>query len=383
MGKGMELNFDLSKEYGIVLEGGGARGAYQIGAWKALRETGIHIRGIAGASVGALNGALICMDDMEKAEYIWENISYSQVMDIGDEIMEGVRQGDFKSLNLSEVITSARRILKDRGFDVTPLRRLIGEVADEERIRKSDRELFVTTYSVTDRQLLNIDVRSVPEGGIGDILLASAYFPAFKTDKLDGKRYLDGGGFNNVPVDILLDHGYRDIIIIRIYGLGFDSEKVVEIPEDAMIWHIAPRQDLGGILEFDAKRSRKNMKLGYYDAMRMLYGLFGRSYYIYAPFAEAYYFNKMMSETDLLKWLIKAGEDAGQVSLRRFTEDIFPAAAKSMKLKEGWDYKDFYLAILEESAKRLRISRFHVYTVEELLDRIRKKQSKMDNYTFY
>ena len=72
----MELKLDLTKEYGIVLEGGGAKGAYQIGAWKALREAGVRIKGIAGASVGSLNGALICMDDLEKAEDIWKNIEY-------------------------------------------------------------------------------------------------------------------------------------------------------------------------------------------------------------------------------------------------------------------------------------------------------------------
>ena len=52
---------DPNRQYGLVLEGGGARGAYQIGAWMALRQAGIRIKGIAGASVGALNGALICM----------------------------------------------------------------------------------------------------------------------------------------------------------------------------------------------------------------------------------------------------------------------------------------------------------------------------------
>ena len=74
----MELQLDLNKEYGIVLEGGGAKGAYQVGAWKALKEAGIRIKGVAGTSVGALNGALICMDDFSKAERIWENISYSR-----------------------------------------------------------------------------------------------------------------------------------------------------------------------------------------------------------------------------------------------------------------------------------------------------------------
>ena len=84
----MELKLDINIEYGLVLEGGGAKGAYQIGAWKALKEAGIHIKGIAGTSVGALNGALIAMDDFEKAEKIWETIRYSRVMDVDDDLME-------------------------------------------------------------------------------------------------------------------------------------------------------------------------------------------------------------------------------------------------------------------------------------------------------
>ena len=49
----MEAVLDLTREYGIVLEGGGARGAYQIGAWRALRGAGVKLKGIAGTSVGA------------------------------------------------------------------------------------------------------------------------------------------------------------------------------------------------------------------------------------------------------------------------------------------------------------------------------------------
>ena len=71
----MEAVIDLSKEYGIVLEGGGARGAYQIGVWKALKEAGVKIKGIAGTSVGALNGALMCMDDYENAEMSFQTFS--------------------------------------------------------------------------------------------------------------------------------------------------------------------------------------------------------------------------------------------------------------------------------------------------------------------
>ena len=87
----MELRLDRNKTYGLVLEGGGARGAYQIGAWRALKEAGIAISGIAGTSVGALNGALVCMDDLERAERIWKNIRWSHVMDVDDSVVEAVR----------------------------------------------------------------------------------------------------------------------------------------------------------------------------------------------------------------------------------------------------------------------------------------------------
>ncbi len=384
----MELKLDLSREYGLVLEGGGAKGAYQIGAWKALREVGVKIKGVAGVSVGSLNGALICMDDLELAEKIWKNIEYSRVMAVNDETIKALRERDFKSLNLQELISSGFQILKDGGFDITPLKNLIEEVVgDEEKIRNSDRELYTVTYSVSDRKELAEDIRKGDAGTIKEMLLASAYFLAFKNEKLSGKRYMDGGGVNNVPINVLLDHGYEDVIVIRIYGLGIDKERTTEIPEGIRVYHIAPRQDLGGILEFDKKQARKNMTLGYFDAKRFLYDLCGRIYYIDAPNTEPYYFDKMMSELEFLKiYMQDTLNEEGMAALtgyRAFTEKLFPRLAEEFKLKEGWDYKDMYLGLLEDLAKRLKVRRFRIYTVEELIKEIRKKLRSLDNVTLF
>lgn len=380
----MELQLDPGKKYGLVLEGGGAKGSYQIGAWRAIREAGIAIQGIAGASVGALNGAMICMDEPEKAEYIWENISYSRVMDVDDEVMENVQKRDWRSVNGAALAEEAKKVLKDKGFDVTPLRELIQSVVDEDKIRSSPRELFITTYSVNDRQLLTIDAKQVPEGEIGDMLMASAYLPLFKQEKLGGKRYLDGGGWNNVPLDVLLDEGYKDIVILRIYGLGFDSEKVTEIPKDVNVYHIAPRQSLGGLLQFDRKQARKNMRLGYYDGLRLLYGLKGKWYYLDAPESEAYYFERLIGEQEILKELIPAEvwNNTGDMKenhngFRVYTERVFPELARRWKMKEDWDYKELYLALLENGARSRRISRFRVYRPGELLEEIRKKRDSL------
>ena len=59
----------------IVLAGGGSRGAYQLGVWKALREMGVDYQLVTGTSVGALNGTLMVQQDYEKACQVWENIT--------------------------------------------------------------------------------------------------------------------------------------------------------------------------------------------------------------------------------------------------------------------------------------------------------------------
>lgn len=130
----MKPVIDLEKEYAIMLDGGGARGAYQIGAWKALREAGVKVNAVAGTSVGALNGAFICMDDVEKAEKVWSEITFSKVMDVDDIWMERLFR---KENTLTEVLREIWKTLADGGVDVTPLRRLIHKNVDEKKIRQS------------------------------------------------------------------------------------------------------------------------------------------------------------------------------------------------------------------------------------------------------
>ncbi len=368
------LTLDISKEYGLVLEGGGAKGAFQVGAWRALKEAGVKIKGISGVSVGALNGALICMNDLERAETIWENLDYSMVL------------GNTSPDSLQDAAAGVKKIICDRGLDVTPLRKLIQDTVDEDKIRNSPCELYATTFSISDMELLKKNVKTMPPGEIPDILMASAYLPGFKSEKLGGKLYTDGGTFDNVPIKVLLEQGYEDIIVVRIYGVGLDRARWVKIPEGTNVYHIAPREDLGGVLEFDQKRSRKNMALGYLEGCRMLYGLKGRRYYIDAPYEEPYYFDRMMSELELLKlYLAEILDEESMDCLngyRFFTEHIFPELAEKWDLSEDWDYKELYLALLEELAARFRLTRYKVYTADQLSREIHKAMLEKKSDTF-
>ncbi len=270
--------FDFNKEYGVVLEGGGAKGAYQIGVWKAFMEYGVKIKAVAGVSVGALNGALMCMGDYDNAVDIWKNISYSRIMNVDENQMRMLMSHKFKELNLQTVRQQSKKFLVGGGFDVTPLKQLLEEYVDERKIKESDIEFIMGTFNVSNMKEMEITAKEAEEGYLKDYLLASANFPLFKNEKLHGKTYLDGGITNNVPIDMLINRGYKNIIVIRIYGIGV--EKKVKIPEDVNVVYFAPKIHLCNVLEFDKKKAVRNISLGYYDALRILMPLTGNDYYI-------------------------------------------------------------------------------------------------------
>ena len=342
---------DLTKEYGLVLDGGGARGAYQIGAWKELKEAGVKISAVAGTSVGALNGALICMDDLEKAEKIWSEMEFSRVMSVDDDWMRQFFQGEQK---LGDILAELGRVFRDGGVDAAPLRKLIHENVDEEKIRGCGKEFFIVTFSLTDMKELELSVSDIPEGRLEDFLLASAYLVGFKNEPMeDGKRYIDGGIFNNVPADVLVEKGYTDLIEIRIYGPG--REPRVSLPEDGEMYQIGPRVKLGSIIEFDRERSRQNMKIGYYDAKRMLYGLEGIIYYIEQEHLDAWYERRMRDLTELEK----------------------RALAIVLKLPLSGTDKELYMGMLEAAAKFLRIPKYRIYKVDELRETVMERYERL------
>lgn len=278
-----DRGLDLSKEYGIVLEGGGAKGSYQVGVWRALAEAGVRIRGIAGASVGALNGALMCQNDLKKAERLWSLISYGRVLAGSETLLSALSEPHLKEAG--KLAAEARQLLEQRGFDITPLKKLIAENIDPDAIRASERELYAVTFSLEEKKELTVDLRALSDEEMRDMLLASAYLPGFRQEKLQGKNFLDGGMLNSVPVNVLLERGYQDVIVVRIYGVGIT--RPVRVPKGTRLYEVSPADDIGGLLEFDRRQSVRNMRLGYYDGLRLLYRYCGKKYYFDCDAAEA------------------------------------------------------------------------------------------------
>ena len=332
--------------------------------WRALGEAGIKYNAVSGTSVGALNGAMMVMRDMEGAVKAWKDIRLSDVIDLeGDqeENLHKVLNGELDLSDIHELIPQALDIIRNRGLDVAPLRAWVHEVADEKKIKASDVEFFVSTVSLTDRKGLEIKVNDLPEEEICDMLLASAYHPSFRLEKLGGKYYADGGFVDTLPLHVLVEHGYKDIIAVRIPGHGV--ERRFRMPEDVNVTLISTNSDLGGVLNFDAEQSRRNMLLGYLAAKRVLYGLYGHRYYI----------DRSMTDREALRLLLDRADEGS--NLRRVCERELPRIARRLDVNGG-DYYELFIAVLEREAEALAIGHQYILTDRELLEQVETAKGK-------
>ena len=357
--------------YGLVLEGGGAKGAYHIGAYKAIKDMNIEIGGVAGTSVGALNGAAIAQDDFEKAYELWYNMCYSKVMNADDIEMKKLKKGKLTKEDIKSLSERIKGIITEKGIDVTPLKDLLCELIDEDKIRNSGKDFGIVTVSLTDLKPLELYIEDIPEGKLVEYLLASAYFPAFKKEKINGKMYIDGGIYNNLPINLLSDKGYKDIIAIRTHGPG----RLKKNDNSGLnIIYISPNDDLGKTLDFDGEVARKNLKLGYYDGLKALKGLKGYKYYIESKKDENYFIDIFLNTEE--NKIIEIGEILGIEDIpyrRALFEYIIPRISDALGLKKENTYGEIAIGFLEELAIIYNIERFKVYDYDDFLNIVEKE----------
>jgi len=364
--------------YGLVLEGGGAKGSYQIGACKAIQELGIEIAAVAGTSIGALNGAMIAQGELEKAYQLWYNISPSKVFDIEESRLEELRNLEISHDGLLYFMKKAKEIAQSKGLDITFIKKLLNEIVDEQKLRDSKIDFGFVTVSLSDMKPLELFLEDVPEGKVAEYLLASANLPAFKQEKIDGKHFMDGGFYDNLPMNMLIRKGCRNIIAVRTNALG-RTRKIVD--SQVQVGYITTEDNLGGILDFDQMQARKNLKLGYYDVLRKYKGLIGRKYYIQPTKDEELFLNFLLAPGE--KAISTLGESLGlkDIPYRRLLfEHIIPKFAVLLELGKESSYEELVIAILEFIAFENGIDRFKVYSFQSFLEEVKEstREKMMD-----
>lgn len=353
---------------GLVLEGGGAKGAYHVGVYKAILEKDIKIDGVTGTSIGAFNGAMIIQDDFDKCIKLWKNVSYSMIIEANEEEIRKLLAIKFDMEDFKFLGNKLRKIIKSKGLDIAPIKKLINQYIDEEALRKSKKDFGIVTVNLTDLKPIEIFLEDIPKGEAKNFILASSYLPVFQMEKIDGKRYLDGGFFDNLPFGMLVNKGYRDLILVRTNASGVVRSLDKKI--NAKI--ISPSGDLGHIFLLEQDSVDKNMLMGYLDALKVFNGLLGEKYYIKPKRDEEYFRHLLSSITEN-----KIEKMGNLVNLPHMysKEDLFnhviPKVFTILGISKNFTYEEFLVNILEERAKKLRIKRLKIYTFEELLDLVK------------
>jgi NTE family protein len=280
---------------GVVLEGGGARGSYQLGALLALKKLNIKIDGIVGTSIGAINAAFIAQGDYDLLEKLWHEMTNKDITGIDDEVIRKVRDFKLDRQTIKDTWNIIISIIKNKGIATTNIKDILSKNIDEKRVRKSRVDYGLVIYSLTDGKPIEAYKEDIPKDKLVDYILASAYFPVFKQEKIiDNKFYIDGGVYDSCPINMLIDRGYKKIIVIRTNSIG----RIRRTKENnADITYISNNKKLGPIIFFDQDIIKNNIKLGYFDTIKTLKNLDGEVFY-FKKKNQRYYNNIVDSKSN-------------------------------------------------------------------------------------
>lgn len=248
---------------GLVLAGGGAKGSYQVGAYKALKELGWQPDVIVGASVGCLNAALFVLDKEQEAAELWQTLDTKSVL----ELPEGKSAEELGDFLLD--------VLKGGGLDLEPLGDTIDRYLDEDAMRAAPVRYGLVMTEMATMRSVQCPLEEIPYGRLKAYMLgSSACFPALRPREIDGVKYIDGGWRDNMPLELAKSMGADELVAVDVDGIGYTRPNTTGLPTRIIRSH----WDLGPMFEFNGERAARNITLGYFDALREFGQLGGTAY---------------------------------------------------------------------------------------------------------
>ncbi|HMK37269.1 MAG TPA: patatin-like phospholipase family protein [Desulfomonilaceae bacterium] len=291
---------EVPSTVGLVLSAGGARGAYQLGCWKAFITRGISFSAVAGSSIGALNGALVCQGDWEAAYRLWleltrissVNLNYRKLAkliagaagDMGLLLLPVPNLGWLRAIKYASTVAKfASRhgtlgvLLKNGLFSMSGIKPVLKRHLDMTEVMARPMPLFVTVCGEP-RAASPLGpshwfhIQNQDEEDAWDYLTASMSVPfIFSPVRVRGEYYSDGGIGNWLPVAPLYENGIRNMIVVSTKANT--TCKARDYPKSTIIV-IRPQKPLGrfpvATFRFTEKAVENWMNEGYEDAMRVL-----------------------------------------------------------------------------------------------------------------
>ncbi|MGL5765384.1 MAG: patatin-like phospholipase family protein [Sarcina sp.] len=260
---------------GLVLPGGGGKGAYQIGVIKALEELGIkkHIKYISGTSIGALNSLLFILNNQKLSEEIWNGICEEQILPTDN--LELIKKGFMLTIGAKNLNFIKRYIpnkLQQGNLSRDSFLALAEKYIDIEAIRKSGIKAYAACTEVENLNIRYFRYDEYDFEKVKKVFLATSAIPSvYEPEEIEGKCYIDGGVVDNIPIQPLYGEGCDIIIVahlsreITINREDFPNTKIIEIVPSFM-----EEGMIKGTLNFSRESCKSRIIRGYDDTKRIL-----------------------------------------------------------------------------------------------------------------
>lgn len=275
-----------NKKIGLVLSGGGAKGAYQIGMFRALEELGLaeQIRVISGTSIGALDGMAYAA--------VGNQAVRSMMHGFGEQVAAGGRQTSHEQIEVSREAVKRGEVTMEQfvsdsafsEFNVEMLTQFLRELLPDQKIAACSREVYICAYSLNHGRPEYFHLNGLEPGDQRKLILASASLPfVFPAVEYKGNYYLDGGVIppicgaeperaDKIPLKPLLAEDL-DAILVDFLNPA-DRIDHSGVPEHVEYLELRPSRPLEkypgeGTLNFSKERLLENELLGYQDTMKL------------------------------------------------------------------------------------------------------------------
>lgn len=185
----------------VVLEGGGAQGAFQAGVLQYLEgRPELRPSIVCGSSVGALNAAAFAFDMVPELVAVWSQLTRAQVY---------ARRGAFQHLR---ALLFERRLASL--YDTAPLRRLLERFFGERSLMDSPTCLKITAFNLQTGEPEDFDDET-PVTVVDALMASSAIQGLFPSPLIRGSQYLDGANGANLPLRAALSAGATEVLLLR------------------------------------------------------------------------------------------------------------------------------------------------------------------------
>ena len=349
----------------IVLSGGGAKGAYEVGVWKALRKLHIKYDIVTGTSIGALNGMLMVQHEYYKCLRFWKNLSYEKIY---DNFIPSKKAKQMYLNYLNKIIGG--------GIGMEKMEDMLEEYYKPHKLYSSKISFGVVAYNLSTMEVVNATKKNTRPDKLKKYILASATcFPVFKPYKIGTDTYIDGGYYDNLPINLAIDLGADEIIAVDLGSLGL-RKKIKD--KKIKITYIAPNNKLDSFLLFDSKAAKRMINLGYNDAMKTFGKLEGNLYTFKKGTISSNHFRYKVK----LRNLIESKKEFQIGNLKRFLESrnsknimgiIVEDAMEIFKLKVDFIYNsiDLNWLLLDklDDSEDMKLDAFDIDEIKKILNR--------------